>query len=135
LELGASARRGSAERLGIDPEQQVAGRDTSALAVAALEQDARNARAHLDLAFAAQLSRILEVERERARLHVYDADHDGRRRPKRLRRVAPGYRKCRNQKEKTQTALRVAAPLSCWHLTDSVRVRAAPRPPQRPCRA
>jgi hypothetical protein len=101
LELGARARNGSAKRHRVEAEQHVTGRDTGSFLITALEQDARHARANLDLARTAQLRRILEVERERARLHVDDADDRRRRGRQCLRSLTPRRRKPRNQKEKT----------------------------------
>ena len=111
--LHASAARAraacGAKRLGIDAEQQVAGLDARAFVVAALEQDARHARAHLDLAHAFQLRRVLEHERQRARLDVDDAHLDGReRRRRRGRPAARGEHERRRQREKAETAPRAS---------------------------
>jgi hypothetical protein len=75
-----------------DPEQQLAGLDMRALVVEALEQDARDARAYFDFAHPAKLRRILEVERQCARLDHDDSHFDGRRRECRRRLAAPARR-------------------------------------------
>ncbi len=63
-----------AKRRWIDAEEQVAGFDGLSFVVAALEQDAGHACADLDFADTAQLRRVLERERQVARLHLERVD-------------------------------------------------------------
>ncbi len=89
-ERSARLRDPRAKRIRIDAEQNLAGLDARALVVAALEQDARDARANLDLAHAFELRGVLERQRQLTRLDIDDADLDRRRRRRRGRLGARG---------------------------------------------
>jgi hypothetical protein len=77
-EVGVGARERDLERRGIDLEERLAALHRFALAVIALEQDAGDACAHLDLAVAGGLAGVLVVDGQPLRLDL-DHRHLGRR--------------------------------------------------------
>ena len=76
-ERGLGSRSGHFKGRGIDGEHRLPLRDRRAFAIVAFQDDARHARAHLDLARACRLADVFEGRRHRLRLHRYDRDFRG----------------------------------------------------------